>query len=86
VTRRFRRSWTARARARLNPAGVFFVFDCCRDAPGCAVGGPPTTEATGFAGCAWQSAHCARCEAHLGWRFSGAQDFFGLVSERVVEK
>ncbi|MCC6336914.1 MAG: hypothetical protein IT380_23345 [Myxococcales bacterium] len=72
--------------ARLNPAGVLFVFDCFGDAPGCTVHGAPTTEAAWFAGCAWQYAHCGRCGAHLGWRFSGAHSFFGLVSERVVEE
>ncbi|MEW5738016.1 MAG: cereblon family protein [Myxococcota bacterium] len=72
--------------ARLNPAGVLFVFDCFTDAPGCTVDGSPTTEATWFAGCAWQYAHCGRCGTHLGWRFTGALSFFGLVSERVVEE
>lgn len=70
--------------ARLNPVGVLFVFDCYRDAPGCLVDGPPTMAATWFPGCAWEFAHCGRCGTHLGWRFSGALTFFGLVSERLA--
>lgn len=72
--------------ARLNPAGVLFIFECYREAPGCRVHGAPTFEATWFSGCAWQYAHCARCATHLGWAYSGASSFFGLVSERLVSE
>lgn len=70
--------------ARLNPAGILFVFDCYQDAPGCLVHGAPTLEASWFTACAWRFANCAHCAAHLGWAFSGASSFFGLISERVV--
>lgn len=70
---------------RLNPGAFAFVFGCFRDAPGCAVVGEATTEATWFSGCAWQFAMCAGCGQHLGWSFSGADSFFGLVLERLVE-
>jgi hypothetical protein len=70
--------------ARVNPAGVLFIFDCYRDAPGCHVHGAPTLEASWFTACAWRFAHCAHCATHLGWAFSGASSFFGLISERVV--
>jgi hypothetical protein len=70
---------------RLNPAGVAFVFGAFSTAPGCAVVGAPTDEATWFAGCRWSFALCGQCGAHLGWSFSGAQQFFGLVLEKLVE-
>jgi hypothetical protein len=71
---------------RLNPAGVAFVFGIFREAPGCAVVGLPTDEATWFAGCLWRYALCKGCGAHLGWSFSGASGgFFGLVLEKLVE-
>lgn len=70
--------------ARLNPAGVLFVFDCYREAPGCHVHGAATFDATWFTQCAWQFAHCGHCATHLGWAYSGASSFFGLISERLV--
>ena len=68
---------------RLNPSAFAFIFGCFSRASGCAVHGAPTSEATWFAGCRWQYAHCASCRAHLGWRFSGAESFFGLILERL---
>jgi hypothetical protein len=70
---------------RLNPAGVAFVFGAFSSAPGCRVAGIPTDEATWFAGCLWSFALCGQCGAHLGWCFTGAQHFFGLVLEKLVE-
>ncbi len=69
---------------RLNPANVVFRFGCYRAAPGCSVSGPPSSEHVWFAGCLWQFAHCGRCRAHLGWAFSGAESFFGLVLDRIT--
>ncbi len=70
---------------RLNPHAFVFLFGCFSQAPGCVVHGTPTDEATWFAGCRWQYAHCARCLEHLGWCFSGAEDFCGLVLEKLVQ-
>lgn len=69
---------------RLNPHAYAFIFGCFSSAPGCGVAGTPTDEATWFAGCWWQFAHCGGCGVHLGWAFGGAQRFFGLVLERLV--
>lgn len=68
---------------RLNPAALAFRFGCFRDAEGCVVFGPATSEHSWFAGCAWAFAHCRGCGVHLGWHFSGAMQFFGLVLQRL---
>lgn len=70
---------------RFNPGGFVFRFGCFRQAPGCAVAGEPTGEATWFSGYQWSYAFCAGCGTHLGWRFEGPDGFFGLVLERLVE-
>jgi hypothetical protein len=68
---------------RLNPVSVLFRFGCFRAAPGARIAGEPSSEHVWFAGCLWQYAHCGACRAHLGWAFSGADAFFGLVLERL---
>jgi hypothetical protein len=68
---------------RLNPANVVFHFGCFRHAPGAAVSGAPSAEHTWFEGLRWRYAHCGRCAAHLGWEFSGAEAFYGLVLDRL---
>jgi hypothetical protein len=69
---------------RVNPSGYIFHFGCFAQAEGCLVLGPPTTEASWFAGHAWRYAMCAECETHLGWAFHGEGDFFGLVADRLT--
>ena len=69
---------------RLNPANVVFRFGCWRAAPGCFVQGAPSAEHVWFAGCLWQYAHCGSCRAHVGWAFTGAESFFGLVLDRLA--
>lgn len=71
---------------RVNPAGVAFTFGCFAAAQGATVAGPPTQDATWFAGYAWQLALCGACGAHLGWAFQrGEEDrFFGLILRRLV--
>ena len=66
-----------------NPAGVTFEIGCFAEAPGAVALGTPTLEHTWFEGCAWSFALCARCGAHLGWYFSGRDDFFGLILSRL---
>jgi len=68
---------------RLNPMSVLFRFGCYALAPGARVSGEPSSEHVWFAGCRWQYAHCSSCKAHLGWAFSGAHQFFGLVLDRL---
>ena len=70
---------------RLNPSAFAFIFGCFSAAPGCVVSGEPTEEATWFPGCRWQYAHCGQCLTHLGWAFTGADSFFGLLLDRLVE-
>jgi hypothetical protein len=67
-----------------NPAGYSFHVVCFADAPGCAAAGAPTSEATWFAGYAWQLALCSACGEHLGWWYVGAADAFaGLIAPRL---
>lgn len=69
---------------RTNPAGIRFTFGCFREAPGCRCLGAATDEHTWFAGCRWRIAACGGCGEHLGWVFSGADCFFGLILLRLV--
>ncbi|HEU4533185.1 MAG TPA: cereblon family protein [Polyangiaceae bacterium] len=75
----------------VNPAGRFFEVLTLRRARSVAVAGKPTLEATWFDGYAWQFAICARCTAHLGWRYvavAGAEPptFYGLIRDALVER
>jgi len=72
------------AHTRANPAGIRFTFGCFRDAPGCRCLGAPSGEHTWFAGCRWRIAACGGCGEHLGWAFSGEENFFGLILLRLV--
>ena len=71
---------------RVNPSGVDFHVGCFEPAPGCITEGAPTLYWTWFPGCAWQLALCRACHAHLGWRFTGEQTFWGLILDRLVEE
>jgi len=68
---------------RVNPHGFVFHFGCFAEAEGCLVKGPPTSEDSWFADHAWEFAHCAACQAHLGWAFHGEGSFFGLILDRL---
>lgn len=68
---------------RINPGGWVHRFGCFRAAPGAVAGGPATEAHTWFPGCAWSLAHCASCGAHLGWRFVGEGEFYGLLLEQL---
>jgi hypothetical protein len=72
------------AHTRTNPAGMRFTFGCFREAPGCRCLGVATAEHTWFAGCRWRVAACGACGEHLGWSFTGADTFFGLILMRLV--
>jgi hypothetical protein len=68
----------------VNPAGVVYRIACFRAAAGCAPEGGWSDFFSWFAGCSWQIAVCARCQAHLGWGFRGeSEGFFGLIEERL---
>jgi len=69
-----------------NPGGYRHHFECYRHAPGCTVLGSATAEHSWFAGCRWQLAACSGCGAHLGWYFTGAACFFGLIDDRMYSE
>ena len=74
----------AHAHTCTNPHGLTFHIGCFRDAPGCLPVGASTTEDTWFPGYAWRIADCAKCGAHLGWRFASSGDaFYGLIVDRL---
>lgn len=68
-----------------NPAGIVYEISCFRRAPGCLVYGAPSTEFAWFAGYYWQVVYCRSCLTHLGWRFSGEDEFFGLIANKLME-
>ena len=69
-----------------NPAGVVFTILCFKDAPGTASQGTPSDEFTWFAGYRWSVAVCRGCSVHIGWRYDGADVFFGLIKPRLTDK
>lgn len=70
--------------AFLNPLGLLFHIGCFSGAPGCLDTGEYTDEYTWFPGYSWCFALCARCRAHLGWRYhSGDHAFWGLILDRL---
>ena len=69
---------------RRNPYGLQFEFQCYAAAPGCEVSGELTSDYSWFAGCRWQYASCHRCQRHLGWYFSGENNFFALIRDQLV--
>jgi hypothetical protein len=75
----------AHAHVFTNPAG--FTFDVrCFAAADCRTDGAPSTEATWFAGWAWQCVLCIGCRTHLGWRWErGGDAFYGLIADRLVD-
>jgi hypothetical protein len=67
----------------VSPEGLVFALVGVRVAPGCTTVGTPTRYWTWFPGCAWQSALCRRCRVQVGWSYTGASTFAGLIRERV---
>jgi hypothetical protein len=68
-----------------NPAGIVYEIGCFRKAPGCLAYGRPSSEFSWFSGYCWQIAYCRRCGQHLGWKFSGEDEFFGLIVKKLTE-
>jgi hypothetical protein len=67
-----------------NPEGIRFEIITFLRTLGCRQTGKPILEHTWFAGHAWSFCHCAACGQHLGWYYTGPQDFAGLIRERIV--
>lgn len=70
---------------RSNPLDQRFSFGCFSAAPGSSAYGTPTDEFSWFSACRWRFAHCGRCGVQLGWQFSGAQSFYALVLEQLMD-
>ena len=70
--------------AFFNPAGIAFELRCFRTAQGVVPSGPSTAEFTWFPGYSWQVVLCAACHIHLGWLYTGATSFFGLIATRLI--
>lgn len=69
----------------VNPHGHAFHVGIFKDAPGCALVGPPTDFYSWFPGLAWRFAVCGGCHAHLGWAFGAAPEFFALILDRLCD-
>jgi hypothetical protein len=74
----------ALTRTFVNPEGVEFVITGFAKASGCAEVSGPSAYWSWFPGCAWQVSVCRNCSAHLGWRFTGAAAFHGLILSRLT--
>lgn len=69
-----------------NPDGLVFELGCFGQAQGCLIGSQASTLFTWFAGFAWRPVSCARCGAHLGWRFErGDTVFFSLILSALTD-
>jgi len=68
----------------INPMGNTFTIHCFKEAPGCVNTGLPSLEFTWFKNHSWQMSHCKNCEQQMGWYFSGAQNFYGLIVNQLV--
>lgn len=69
-----------------NPHGFVHHVRCFGFAESVAEIGAPETAFSWFPGYAWQILDCARCRVHIGWRFRGGEDFYGLIAERLVAR
>ena len=67
-----------------NPAGIYFRIVCFRSAKGCRNVGFYTSEYSWFPGYKWCIVICGACSSHLGWQYSGAGNFYGLIADRIT--
>lgn len=70
-----------------NPMAIEFEIALYRTVV-CERYGPLTEDYSWFAGYAWQIVLCSSCHIHLGWRYHHlhSPDFYGLITDRIVEK
>jgi len=68
----------------MNPSDIVFEIGCFRRAPGCSQVGPAVAEHTWFTGYRWQIAVCSSCGEHLGWLFRDGDEFYGLITTRLI--
>ena len=67
-----------------NPERVQFEIITFARTLGCRDTGQPTLEHTWFSGHAWCYCLCGQCGQHLGWSYSGPNEFAGLIKARLV--
>jgi len=70
---------------RSNPQQQIFSFGCFSAARGAQASGNATHEHSWFNGYRWRFAHCKNCGLQLGWQFVGAQTFYALVLDQLVD-
>ncbi|MCL1865057.1 MAG: cereblon family protein [Spirochaetes bacterium] len=66
-----------------NPAGIFFRIACFANAPGSIAVSDFTDEHTWFTGYRWSIALCRLCHKHIGWLYSGSDEFYGLIADKL---
>ena len=67
----------------VNPLGVTFDVSCFSEAGGALALGTPESDDSWFPGHRWRYALCGGCGEHLGWHYSGIDEFFGLIEEKL---
>lgn len=67
----------------VNPHGHDFHVGVFREAPGCALVGPPEAFFSWFPGLPWRIAVCSGCHIHLGWAYGVGVEFFALILPRL---
>lgn len=67
-----------------NPAGYSFHVALFKEASGALVEGASFSEHSWFAGYNWSIGICGNCRSHIGWRFDGGDQFWGLIVTRLA--
>lgn len=66
-----------------NPAAISFHVACFSQVENCRPQGLRTPQDTWFPGHSWQITLCNHCGLHLGWHFTGPNDFYALIVNRL---
>lgn len=69
----------------VNPGGYVYRIACYTQAPGAIGEGEWSDDYSWFKDYWWQLGLCRGCACHIGWHFSGAPDFWGLIRDRIRE-
>ncbi len=68
-----------------NPAGYTFHILTFLQVLGCVEITQPTLANTWFAGHSWSVCVCRCCRIHVGWRYTGTHNFYGLIRPRLIK-
>ncbi len=68
-----------------NPQGYQFDIITFTKADGCNSSGETILEHTWFPGHSWNYGICSQCGIHLGWKYFGQNNFYGLIKTRLVK-